>query len=369
MLAAAPVRITNCHVHTFTHDHVPDRYVRFPLNRLLRIEWFRRALLAIVLRFDRGRRGKLARYARIVEVSYERSQRYVFELVRGFYPEGTRFVVLPMDMELMGAGPVDEPIAEQHAKLRELAQAHPDLVIPFAAADPRREDVVETTVRLLQEEGFRGIKLYPPMGYHPADQALGPLYAYAADRGVPLMTHCSRPANVQYRGEPTERMRTDPVTGERLDLGLKELLTRFTDPDAYLPVLRAHPSLKLCLAHAGGEADWWSYLRRPWHAGSDPSTKSWLAKILDMIRSGDYPNLYTDVSYTVFVDDEFVHMLHVLLSDERVRSRVLYGSDFYVVENAKLEERRISVRVRSVLGEELYATIAEDNPKRYLGET
>jgi predicted TIM-barrel fold metal-dependent hydrolase len=363
MLAAVPLRITNCHVHTFTHAHVPDEYVGFLGNLLLRIGWLRRALLAIVRHFDRGRRWRIARYARIVEVSYERSQRDVFELVRGSYPEATRFVVLPMDMELMGAGRVDEPIAEQHAELRQLTETYPELVIPFAAADPRREDVVETTRRLLEEDGFRGIKLYPPMGYHPADPALGPLYAYAAERGVPVMTHCSRPAQVKYRGEPTERMRTDPVTGERLDLGLDELLTLFTDPDSYRPVLRAHPSLTLCLAHFGGEQDWWSYRRRP--GGGE----SWLEKILVMLRSGEYPNLYTDISYTVFVDEEFVRMLPGLLADEHVRSRVLFGSDFYVVENAKLEEKRISVEIRSVLGEELYATIAEDNPKRYLGET
>jgi hypothetical protein len=55
------------------------------------------------------------------------------------------------------------------------------------------------------------------------------------------MTHCSRPASVQYRGEPTERMRTDPLTGERLALGRKELLTYFTDPDSYVRFSRPTP--------------------------------------------------------------------------------------------------------------------------------
>jgi hypothetical protein len=64
-----------------------------------------------------------------------------------------------------------------------------------------------------------------------------------------------------------------------------------------------------------------------------------------------------------------VHLLKVLLSNERVRRRVLFGSDFYVVEHAKLEERRMSLRVRSVLGEDVFRTIAYDNPREYLGES
>jgi hypothetical protein len=94
---------------------------------------------------------------------------------------------------------------------------------------------------------------------------------------------------------------------------------------------------------------------------------SWLAKILDLIRDGKHPNLWTDISYTLFAD-EYVYLLKVLLSDDRVRSHVLFGSDFYVVENAELEERRRAVRVRAVLGENVFRTIAEVNPNKYLGE-
>jgi predicted TIM-barrel fold metal-dependent hydrolase len=361
------MQVTNCHVHTFTNDHVPDRFVPRALGLLLRIGWLRRALLAIVRHFDRGRRGRFARYAQILEVSYKRSQEDVFKIVRGYYPQGTRFVVLPMDMQLMGAGAVTKSIDEQHAELRQLRDAYPDLVIPFAAADPRRDDVVEKTVALLEQAGFRGIKLYPPTGYHPNDPVLRPLYAYAAERGIPVLTHCSRPASVQYRGTPTTKMRTDPVTGEPLDLGRKDLLTLFTDPESYTPILEAHPTLKLCLAHFGGAGDWATYLNDPWDVGTAAGKKSWLAKIIDMLRSGAYAHLYTDIAYTLFADDDYVYLLKVLLSDERIRHHVLFGSDFYVVDDAKLEERRRSVRVRSLLGEDLFRTIAHDNPRNYLG--
>ena len=126
------------------------------------------------------------------------------------------------------------------------------------------------------------------------------------------MTHCSRPACVQFRGRPTAAMQEDPISGAPLGLARFELLTLFTDPDSYKPILEAHPKLRICLAHFGGAGDWNRYLQHPWDG--DRATESWLAKILDMIRSGDYPNLWTDISYTVFADDEYVYLLKVLLS-------------------------------------------------------
>jgi uncharacterized protein len=123
---------------------------------------------------DPDRRTRFGRYAQIIETSYNRSQADIFEIVRGFYPR-TRFVLLPMDTELMGVGAVEESIDVQHAQIKELSDAHGG-VIPLAAVDPRHDGVVEKTIQLLEEKGFRGIKLYPPTGYHPNDPALRPLY-------------------------------------------------------------------------------------------------------------------------------------------------------------------------------------------------
>ena len=42
-------------------------------------------------------------------------------------------------------------------------------------------------------------------------------------------------------------------------------------------------------------------------------------------------NLWTDIAYTLFANDEYLYLLKVLMSDERVSSRVLFGSAFYGV--------------------------------------
>jgi uncharacterized protein len=362
------MQITNCHAHTFTHDHTPKRFVPWPVNELVGIPGVRGALIRLAHLVDPKRQTRFGRYAQIVETSYDLDQAHIFDKVRSFYPDGTRFVVLPMDMTFLNAGPVEKSIDDQHGELARVRDAQPDVVIPFAAVDPRHDGIVEKTIRLLEQDRFRGIKLYPPTGYHPDDPVLRPLYAYAEEHDVPVLTHCSRPASVQYRGEPTERMRLDPETGQRLDLDRPELLTLFTDPDAYVPILRRHPKLRICLAHFGGAGDWTRYIEQQWRPGGT-GTKSWLSKILDMLRSGEYPNLWTDIAYTLFADDEFVYLLKVLLSDERVLARVLFGSDFYVVENAELEERRRSIRIRAVLGEQVFSAIASGNVKAFLGET
>jgi predicted TIM-barrel fold metal-dependent hydrolase len=273
-----------------------------------------------------------------------------------------------MDMTKMNAGRCEQGIALQHEQLAQVRDLYPDQVIPFAAVDPRHPDIVESTIRLIEDRRFRGLKLYPPTGYHPNDPAIRPLYDYAERHNLPVLTHCSRPASVQYRGAPTLQMELDPNTGERLNLGTKDLLTYFTDPDAYLPVLEGHADLRICLAHFGGAGDWRRYIEEPWDFQHDSTNQSWLAKILDMLRSERYPGLWTDIAYTLFADDDYVYLLKVLLEDERVLRRVMFGSDFYVVDSARLEERSRSVRIRAILGEEVFRTIAFNNPREWLGE-
>ena len=62
----------------------------------------------------------LERYARFLEVAFGKSQADLFELVKSYYPDKTQFVVMPMDMDYMGAGHSPVSIAEQHDELAKL---------------------------------------------------------------------------------------------------------------------------------------------------------------------------------------------------------------------------------------------------------
>ena len=117
---------------------------------------------------------------------------------------------------------------------------------------------------------------------------------------------------------------------------------------------------------------WWSF-KKPVRPPTPALKDAWVRTIYKMIASGEYPNLYTDISYTVFTPRvaglyvDLVDYLKVLLNDSRVRKRVLFGSDYYMVERESISEKEASLLLRSRLGEELYKQIAYTNPREFLG--
>lgn len=339
--------IHNCHIHLFTLNHVPDRFVPKGVDWLLRKKWARKRLIGFLDKAIFWRdRDALERYARFAEIAGSESQEQVFKMVAGYYPTGTRFVVLPMDMAFMDAGGVAEDIDTQHRKLADLASASEGRVIPFAAVDPRRDGVAGHLKRWIDDYGLKGVKLYPPQGFSVTDPVLmDQVYPFCVERDLPVMTHCSQ-GGVHNRS-------MDRATTEG-----------FADPETYWPVLRKFPELRLCLAHFGGDRAWDEYFHRSWQEGKEAS---WLAKIIDALRGGEFPNLYTDISYTVFEFSQNIGLLKVLLENPAIRAKVLYGSDFYMAEQEKIRERRIAVELRAALGEAAFWAIAHDNPLTYLG--
>lgn len=353
----AGFRITNCHVHTLTARHTPKL---FPSPLL----WIFRQVPPLIRLFAALAR-LFARYAaadtldRLYMFQTEAAtwrQEDIFARLREYYPSGTRFVVLPLDLEDLGHGRVDEPIGAQHDELAEMARDFGDAVIPFATIRPDRIGAVAEMKRAVEQLGFRGIKLYPPLGYAPTHEVLiERVYPFAVEKNLPVMSHCSR-GGVRRKGLTRARAHA------------------YTRPQAYETLLTDFPDLRICLAHFGGESDWRAYAREG--LPPDDATardENWQVKIRDMIGSGQYPNLWTDISYTLFHFDDFIPFLRVFLTDEsdegeNLRKRVLFGSDFYMTRQEKLSEREVCFRLRNALGEEIFRQIAETNPAEWLGE-
>lgn len=345
------MQIHNCHMHTFTIDHVPVSFLPFGLSTLMKIPLVRVPLRFLLINLNPfSHRDLFERYANFIKISTGKTQEDIFKVVRAYYPLNTRFVVLPMDMAYMDAGRVAVDIDAQHEELYRLSR-HPSYgpqIIPFAAVDPRRPGVLEKLKVLVEERSFKGIKLYPPLGYSPKHPNLLPVYEYAQSKGIPVMVHCSKGG----------------VRNKKLSA---EDAAHLADPDDYIEILEKFPRLRICLGHCGGDADWQRYLNDPWDETSPHINKSWLAKIMEFIRSGKYPNLYADVSYTIFKFKDHSQLLKVLLQDPRVKERILFGSDFYMAEQEKFSERQLAISLRATLGEDLFTQIVETNPKNYLG--
>jgi predicted TIM-barrel fold metal-dependent hydrolase len=336
-------------MHTFTIDYVPRKFLPFGLTTLMKMKYLRRPLTFLFANLNPfSSRDFFHRYSNFVKLSYKRKQKDIFDAVRSYYPLDTKFIVLPMDMAFMGAGDVPKDLDEQHNELADLRNAYPKQIIPFFAVDPRRKGVVEILKDYVENKDFKGIKIYPPLGYLTNHEILYEVYSYAEHKNIPIMTHCSRGG----------------VRHKKLS---KDLTRSYADPENYIQILKDFPKLKICLGHFGGDNDWKKYLDDPWDETSPVKSKSWLSKILDLIRSGEFPNLYTDISYTIFYYEDNSKVLKVLLESEMIRDKVLFGSDFYMVEQEWFLERKLSLYLRAILGEDLFWKIAEQNPEKYLG--
>lgn len=350
-MATADRRIINCHVHTFTADHVPVGFLPLRLGGLFKVPFIRgpaRFLLAQLNPLDS--RDRFQRIGNFLDLANGGSQRALLDRVRARYPGGTRFVVLALDLAYMGRGTVPVPLEAQHAELAALRDALGDAVIPFAAVDPRRPGVRAMAESLVERHGFAGLKVYPNLGFAPTHPVLmDEVWPWAEARGVPVMAHCSRGG---IRGRDVSR----------------EALDALASPAAWVPVLERFPRLRVCLAHMGGDAEWRAYFAddRRVAAAGDARRQSWLKQLLDLLRSGAHPGLYTDVSYTVFNMERYVPALKVFLADDRVRARVLFGSDYYMAEHERFEERLLSMRLRGELGEGWFWELAEANPRAWL---
>jgi len=343
------IRITNCHIHTFTNAHVPKWYPSPLLYPFKVFPGLGRAASQLVGLFGQEDLSEtLERISRFQSIGDKRKQQYIFESLLKLYPSNTRFVVLPMEMAHMGYGTVEKGLRAQHDELAQLAERFPDQVIPFATCDPNSAESVDEAMRAIETLGFRGLKIYPRIGFPPDHTRLmDTVYPLLVQKNLPVMSHCSRGG----------------VQGKALT---EAKANAYTDPHAVLPVLQDFPDLRLCLAHFGGQRDWSQYVNEGVARGK--RAQNWLTSILDLLTSGDYPGLWTDISYTIFRFEDYIPFLQIFLEDPTIRSRVLFGSDYYMTKQERLSERSISFRLRVALGEEKYRTLAQDNPEIWLGE-
>ena len=371
--------IYNCHIHTFTTRHVPRDFLKIIfysdskwlkwirwfswvgvlLSRLISFQWIAKIVLWIGRRINPFSRYDLfERYANFFVTSAQKSQEDVFLEIEKQYPPTAKFIVLPMDMVYMQLGDIEDDLASQHDELLKLAEKYSGRIFPFFAADPRRDGVVNQVRRVLEseEKKFYGVKIYPNLGYSPTDPKLLAIYRLCVQHDVPVMTHGTYTGAWQYGLSKDQRI-------------------AFSHPRNYETILNMEElkNLHLCLAHFGGGEEWQKYLKMNEADYRIGDTRAWVKWIADMIRSGDYPNLYTDISYTIFLPRrnkehvDFFDYLKVLLTDPRLRERVLFGSDYYVVKRENLTEREVSIGLRSCLGDQLFFQIAHTNPKAYLG--
>jgi predicted TIM-barrel fold metal-dependent hydrolase len=186
--------------------------------------------------------------------------------------------------------------------------------------------------KALTEHGFLGVKLYPPMGFRASmnarpyppevgktlggdpsadlDRALQDLYALCVELDCPILSH-TYPSN-----------EAAPHFGCR------------ADPAFWLPVLEAHPTLRVCFAHFG----------RFSHCAQGNRTdgaieESWEWTIGRFIRSHPEARVFADASYfsevlTAKGEDRKRIVTGVrgfLKAFDPDLTRLVYGSDWIMI--------------------------------------
>jgi predicted TIM-barrel fold metal-dependent hydrolase len=393
----------------------------------------------------------------------------IYSHLKAQYPAKTNFILLTMDMDYMGAGKTKK----KHNYYRQLENMailnRKKEVYPFFFVDPRRiRDKKEESVFLdysfengkvtlkdsvvksyMEDEKFSGFKIYPALGYFPFDEDLLPLWKYAADNSIPIMTHGVKGV-IYYRGVIGKEFNHHPVFTEGLEVGKpgeplffenfknSEFQSNFTHPLNYLclleePLLRKlvgegdskknkelfgytnmntplkHnlSKLKVCYAHYGGAEEWKKFLEtdRDYYSqqlmtkpetgiplgvnedGEIPWVRyerlwkytNWYSIVSSMMSQ--YDNFYADISYTIS-DTSLYPLLRSTISPgvisadlasdssayeriNKLRTRVLFGTDFYVVRSQK-SDKDIFAEIQSYLTEEEFDLIARDNPHEFI---
>ncbi|HTL80561.1 MAG TPA: amidohydrolase family protein [Bacteroidia bacterium] len=363
----------NAHTHIFTAQYVPNNVVGLPImNFLAQYPVAQKvAKVAKLLTFGRVNRS-YERVAKFAEIGLGKSQEVIFEQLHDYYKGwgDVRFVILPMDMEQMGAG---QPASNYYSQLDEIIRLrakgnYANIILPFLFVDPRRPEFTNGKVLLewvkpyFEKYGFIGIKMYPALGYYPFDEKLDELYAWAQETQVPILYHCIDGV-IHYRGSLSG---IQPPRFSSKFHNLKETdpakyQWNFTEPDNYHHVLKMFPKLKINLAHYGGEDK------------IVPKAR-WYTTIRELV-AGDN-NVYTDVSFSLN-DPRIFSTIHGDVNDaanKNLGEKILFGTDFYVVEKNK-DEAYLRDELRSALDRmdksagiaiSSFDRMASVNPTRFL---
>jgi predicted TIM-barrel fold metal-dependent hydrolase len=287
------------------------------------------------------------------------------KLLLEIWPEVDLFVPLMIDYEYWFKNSLDNGIGGQIDTVFEnVILPHKGRIHPFVPFDPARElayrkarispdgqleaDRPMTLVKeSIEEKGFIGVKLYNSLGYRPLgnadarvslmrrriavrnnkmtylfegdeyDEVLRELYDYCVDNEVPITAHCVMNGIEAY-------------PGASFDFGQAKFWDEVLRQERY-------KNLHLNLAHFG-----WNQEPGQGYAGSE----SWAKDVCDLIVR--YDNVYADVSHhrvltrkgrKSFVDG-YRQMRRDYSNDiEKIKKRMLYGSDWHVLRRIRGYER------------------------------
>ncbi len=257
----------------------------------------------------------------------------------------------------------DESQPSQINQISKIAAKYPWQIFPFIMFDPRRKSAVEICKFALENQGFLGIKLYPPLGYFPVptvrqsdkiNNALEEMYDYCGKERIPITVHCSTAGAYAQ------------VNPDWEDIWEK------TAPFQWLETIRKY-ELKVNFAHFGGK-----YIKHPLDQKTKKSLE-WHLNIQTIMGSayrmniiGDKESVFADISYHSLahnrkLQDEYFQDLKELLSNKYSQTQVIFGSDASMISHT-WSEIEVLQPFLSYLNENEQERLFYQNPAKFLFE-
>jgi predicted TIM-barrel fold metal-dependent hydrolase len=220
------------------------------------------------------------------------------------------------------------PGYKKHLKdLVDLQENNKEKVFPFLAIDPRRRGIMNMIEEYVNpiKGPFKGIKLYPPLGYLPSHPNLESVYDYCIKNDIPITVHTSPGGIKSFRKRIYVRS-FDKDHGDKWvdleDTG-KSAQEYFTDPDKWIPVLDKFKNLRINFAHFGGGDQCLKY---------NNSGSTWTEKIINIIEKykKEHPNIYCDMSY--YAKKELKGIIDKIMMDHPIiNDRLMFGTDYVMI--------------------------------------
>jgi len=197
-----------------------------------------------------------------------------------------------MALAAVPLGAYDPGMAEYIA---EACRAHPDRFVGLYSGDPLGQDREAERLRhAVQELGLCGLKLLPSYnGVAINDRRIWPLYAAAADLGVPVLVHTGW--SVFPGGRTLAHDHPLQLEDVLVDFpGLRAIIAHcgFAWSEHVLMLLSAHPSIAADFAY-------WGPTQPPWRAAQTLSMAKHLGVLGRLFWGTDYPftGFESDLSY------------------------------------------------------------------------
>jgi len=191
----------------------------------------------------------------------------------------------------------------------------------FSGYTGRRADLREHMGRFdgdidrLGDHAFAGVKLYPPLGFHPWPPERGKrgreerskvraLYRFCEERGIPITVHGGSGGFAVLK---------------------RRKLKAYTAIANWEQVLTEFPALRICIAHFPVKEYLLWKIRNPFH----PLQRRLMRLVID------HPNVYVDISCRATKPSYYRKLKRALRrlpqgDAEKLRRRVLFGTDFSI---------------------------------------